>query len=267
MTSSQQFKYALSKWGSSWSFIFKHKLTHFFIYPIILTILLNIVAFQALQEIVDYARHQVGQWIGVPEGEMFDSFTGFFQHLFNNITVALVWVMGIVVFYKVSKYVALAVMSPVMSILSSKTEEIITGKSSPFEFDQFLKDIIRGIALSVRNLFMELFFTGGIFFINIIIGIFAGPLDIIVTPVSAVVSFAIGAYYSGFGTLDYALENRRYSFNQSIQFMRRNKGLAIGSGLMYSLLFRIPFLGVSIATVTSTVAGTIIICEEKYKNA
>lgn len=198
---------------------------------------------------------------------MFDSVTGFFHHLFNNITLALVWIMGIVVFYKISKYVALAVMSPVMSILSSKTEEIITGKSSPFEINQFLKDILRGIALSARNLFMELFFTGGLFFINIIIGIFAGPLDIIVTPLSALVSFAIGAYYSGFGTLDYALENRRYSFNQSIQFMRRNKGLAIGSGLMYSLLFRIPFLGVSIATVTSTVAGTIIICEEKYKSA
>lgn len=264
MTSSQQFSYALSKWGASWSFIFRNKLGHFFIYPIVLTIALNIIAFSGIQRIADYLMVWVKQWVGVPQGELFDSFTDFFQHVASNLTLALIWILGIIVFYKISKYVSMAIMSPVMSILSSKTEEIITGKSSPFDFGQFLKDIVRGVALSVRNLFMELFFTGAIFFVNIIVGFIFPPAEIVLTPLSAIVSLAIGAFYSGFGTIDYALENRRYTFHQSIQFMRKNKGLAVGNGLMYSLLFRIPFIGVAIATVTSTVSGTIIVCEERY---
>jgi CysZ protein len=151
-----------------------------------------------------------------------------------------------------------------MSLLAVRTEEIITGVSSPFELGQLFKDIIRGVALSLRNLFMELILNAGLFAVNVVVAFLFAPLDIILSPLSFVISMGISAYYSGFSTIDYALENRRYSFNQSIAFMRKNKGLAIGNGLMYTLLYRIPILGVAVCTITSTVSGTMIVCDEKY---
>lgn len=260
----QHFSYAFSKWTASWSFIFRNKLGHFFIYPVVITILLNILAFKAIRHLADQSLILVEQWLGKPEGGVFDSFADFFTHLASNITVALTWILGVFIFYKISKYVTLAVMSPVMSILAVKTEEIITGRKTPFDPVQFFRDIIRGMAISLRNLVMELFFLGALFFVNIIIAIFFAPADLIVTPVSTFLSFVISAYYSGFSTMDYALENRKYSLNKSVAFMRKNPGLAIGNGMMYTLLFRIPFIGVAIAAITSTVSGTLIICEEKY---
>ncbi|MFY7708924.1 MAG: EI24 domain-containing protein, partial [Flavobacteriales bacterium] len=265
MTTRQQFFYAISMWSKSWGFIFKNKLAHYFIYPLVVAIILNFVAFQFIDDLVDLAKGFIQGWVGVPqEGHAFDSLSEFFTHLAVSVTSVLAWIAGVVIFWKVSKYITLAIMSPVMSLLAVRTEEIITGVSSPFEFGQLFKDIIRGVALSLRNLFMELTLNAGLFVVNIVVAIVFAPLDIILSPLSFVISLGISAYYSGFSTIDYALENRRYSFNQSIAFMRKNKGLAIGNGLMYSLLYRIPILGVAICTITSTVSGTMIVCEEKY---
>jgi CysZ protein len=265
MTTRQQFFYAISMWSKSWGFIFKNKLGHYFIYPLVVAILLNFVAFQFIDDVVDLAKGVIQGWVGVPqEGHAFDSVSEFFTHLAVSLTSVLAWIAGIIIFWKISKYITLAIMSPVMSLLAVRTEEIITGVSSPFEFGQLLKDIIRGVALSLRNLFMELTLNAGLFLVNIVVAIVFTPLDIILSPLSFFISLGISAYYSGFSTIDYALENRRYSFSQSISFMRKNKGLAIGNGLMYSLLYRIPILGVAICTITSTVSGTMIVCEEKY---
>lgn len=47
-------------------------------------------------------------------------------------------------------------MAPVMALLlSDRVYEILTGQKIPFTFRSFIHDVIRGIVLSVRNMFME----------------------------------------------------------------------------------------------------------------
>jgi CysZ protein len=265
MTNYQQFKYALGMWPKAWSFIFKNKLSHFFLYPFLAAITIYLGATKLIDLLIDKLMAYVHFLIGAPMGDAFDSWESFFLHLASNVVQFIAWICGLYVFWKISKYVTLIIMSPVMSVLSSRTEEIITGKSLPFDFGQLMKDIVRGSALSLRNLFLELSITMAIMFANVIVALVFAPLDFIVTPVSLIASFLVGAYFSGFSNLDYPLENRRYSFQGSIRFMRANKGLAVGNGLIYSLLVKVPILGVTLATVTTTVAATMIVCDEKNK--
>ena len=53
-------------------------------------------------------------------------------------------------------------------------------------------------------------------------------------------TFVIGFYYYGFAFLDYINERRRLTMDESIEFMRQNRGLAIVIGGMYSILILVP---------------------------
>ena len=58
--------------------------------------------------------------------------------------------------YLFGKYIVLILMSPIMAMLSEKTETILTGKKYPFTLKQFFRDIVRGIGIAFRNLFFQL---------------------------------------------------------------------------------------------------------------
>ena len=111
----------------------------------------------------------------------------------------------------------------------------------------------------MRNFFLELGINTALFIINVAIAFIFPPLDILISPMSAIASFLVSAYFFGFAAIDYTLENRRYTFRQSINFMRSNKGLAIGNGTFYAILFAIPVFGVTLSTILSTVAGTLMV--------
>ena len=53
-------------------------------------------------------------------------------------------------------------------------------------------------------------------------------------------TFLIGFFYYGFAFLDYINERRRLDIVESILFVRKNRGLAIAIGSIYSLLILVP---------------------------
>lgn len=267
MTFWKQFEKGFAAWRKSWSFIRQNGLSHFFIYPILVSIILFLATTRIIKFLVDYLIHWITSYIGVAEGDMFDSFTNFFTQLGTSIVEFAAWGLSLVIFWKISKYVTLAIMSPVMSLLASRAQEKITGETQPFNIQQFISDIGRGIALSIRNLFAELGMNLILFLLNVMVGFIFAPLDIILSPLSWVISLLISAYYSGFSTMDYAMENQRFSYSKSVRFIRKNSGLAVGNGLPYSLLFRIPFIGPSIVIVTCTVAGVLLLNDKSVHNA
>jgi CysZ protein len=75
----------------------------------------------------------------------------------------------------------------------------------------------------------------------------------------------VQAYYAGFGNMDYTLE-RHYGYSESIQFVKKNKGVAIGNGIIFIIMLIIPVIGVILVlplSVTASTTETIRLIQEK----
>lgn len=174
----------------------------------------------------------------------FERWSDYVLQILNFTAGGLVLILGFILY----KYLLLICVSPFMGPLSARVEEIETGipTSSKFSIKQTSYEIIRGIRVSLRNVVRELFMT----LILVILGLI--PIfTVFVTPLI----FVVQSYYAGFSSMDYYLE-RRASLRESIAFIRRNRGLAIGNGAGFLLLLLIPVIGLFLAPVLSTVAAT-----------
>ena len=147
------------------------------------------------------------------------------------------------------KFVFLAVASPLYAYISEKGAEKYKGVTYPFVLSQFIKDIIRGVRVSVRNLFKQLFLTILLFILSFI------PV------VGLIFSFFIlmlDAYYYGFAMLDYSCERDKKTVAQSIRFIRAHRGLALGNGLVfYGSMVLLPVIGVIFVAPISSIAAMI----------
>ena len=156
------------------------------------------------------------------------------------------------------KYVLLMVLSPVFSLLSEKTEQKLTGNVYSFSFIQLVKDSVRGILISLRNMLLEYFFI----FCCFILCVFFPPIVVCIAPFLLL----LGWYYVGFSLLDYNCERHKYSILKSINFIRKNKGTACGIGFVYSVFMALPFmpgsvLGIMFGPSLGVVGGAISFLE------
>jgi len=177
-------------------------------------------------------------------------------HHQQSAALSFLFVMGgimvrlILVFFYFSlfKYLFLVIGSPVFAYLSEKTESIIQGKETPFNFSQMLKDMVRGIRLALRNCLWQTVYTVSILILSFI------PIVGWITPV---ISGLVECYYYGFSMLDYSCERHKLSPSESIAFIGKRRGLAMGNGLVFYLMHFIPFLGWVLAPSYAVVAATI----------
>jgi CysZ protein len=166
-------------------------------------------------------------------------------------TIKMLFFDGLyIIFTKFTMYLVVIILSPALSILSEKIEQIITGNKYPFNFWQLLSDIKRGIRIALRNIFWEYFFIVIVLGIASFMGGTAKSILIFIIPVM------IGFYFYGFAFMDYVNERRRLNIQQSIYFVSKHRGLAVAIGSIYSIFF-LSFFYVfrgfsSFATDTST---------------
>ena len=148
-------------------------------------------------------------------------------------------------------------LSPILSLISEKTDSILTNSEYPFEWKQFLSDIWRGVKISLRNMLIEFLFIIGCLLISFIpiIGLF-----------SPFILFIVSAYFYGFSFMDYTNERNGLSVKESVKYIRKNKGLAWSNGSVFAAFLLIPFCGASIGvfvSLISTVAATLSINNQK----
>ena len=72
-----------------------------------------------------------------------------------------------------------------------------------------------------------------------------------------VTTLLVECYYYGFSMLDYSCERHRLSPSESISFIGKHKGLAIGNGMVFYLMHVVPFVGWVLAPAYAVVAATI----------
>lgn len=242
----QEFFNAIRDYTTAFRLLSKRSLWHWQIVPGIISLLLGSVIFGLAYQFGDNLGSILSSW---------------YPWSFGKTTI--VWIFKIMgkIFILFSglfmyRYILLMVISPILSLLSEKVERIYLEEpiqaASGFIISRLFRDIRRSIYLTTRNLFRELFLTLGLFLASFIPGmsIFTGPLTI-----------GVQSYYAGFGNMDFTME-RYMNTKERIRFVKANKGLAIGNGLLFIAILMIPIIGLFFAPTLGVIAATIGVLDE-----
>lgn len=151
-------------------------------------------------------------------------------------------------YFSLFKYVFLIIGSPVFAYLSEKTQSILEGKEFPLSFLQLMKDAWRGIKLAIRNTIWQTVYVISLLLLSFV------PVFGWISPLIAIL---VESYYYGFSMLDYSCERNKLSPAQSVSFISRHKGLAIGNGIVFFLMHAVVIIGWILAPAYAVVAATI----------
>lgn len=249
----------LNAYPKAVKFIREHHLRRYYVIPIVMNILLFVIGIGTVNDLSEFAVQSFENWAHPDHWE-------FWGAEFLAATIGfLIWLILKILFFFLfaflGGYIVLIFMSPVLAYISEITESKLTQTAYPFKWTQLLTDALRGIRIAIRNFFLETMAMIVLFFMSFIplVGLITAPL-----------LFFISAYFYGFSFMDYTCERRRLKFNESVVYIRNNKGLAIGNGLLFAGALLIPFIGVSLAgilAIVSTVAATISILEKEENKA
>ena len=206
------------------------------------------VFWQSSNAVVSYISGTLGidKWVHRQGSDLLS-----FLFLMGEMMVRLILIFF---YFSLFRYLFLIIGSPVFAYLSERTEAIIEGKDFPFSFVQLVKDVFRGIRLALRNTLWQAVFTISILILSLF------PVVGWVTPV---IMLFVECYYYGFSMLDYSCERHKLSPSESIEYITRHKGLAIGNGMMFFLMHLIPFAGWMLAPAYAVVAATLSMYHQK----
>lgn len=227
-------------------FIRKHKLWKWIIVPGIVYALLFMISMYFFGKtsslFIDWLNHKTGlsNWIA--------SMNSGLLHFLLTLSGLIFWLIQMLLYFSLFKYVILIIGSPIFAYLSEKTEAIIAGRELRFRLKEVREDMNRGIRIAARNAFWQTVYTLSILLLSII------PVVGWATPMMAVVN---ECFYYGFSMVDYNNARRNMGVTNSIYYINHHKGLAIGNGLLFYLMHLIPFLGWVLAPAYAIIAATL----------
>jgi len=237
------------------SFIFKHRMQWTFLIPIALNIVLILLGVNLVANISTLLDGMLSAYLNPESWEFWGS-----EFLANSVGILIKVIMQLLFFFLfafLGGYIILIIMSPLLAYISEKTEALVKGTDYPFSWIQLFKDALRGIVIAVRNFVLESFAIVILFILSFI------PL---VQLISAPALFLISAYFYGFSFMDYTAERRKMKVGESVSFIRRNKGIAMGNGAPFAFTLLIPVIGVTLSTflaIVGSVSATLAILEKE----
>lgn len=172
------------------------------------------------------------------------------------LSALLIIAIGLILY----KHIIMALSAPFMSPVSEKIEGHLKGSNHTHRDTSFKEQLVRGARINLRNLGLELLITLPILLLNFI--------PILGSIIAAALLFITQSYYAGFGNMDYTLE-RHFKYRESIDFVKSNKGQAIGNGMVFMLFLLIPLVGIILVLPISVTAATVQTIEllDKYKSS
>jgi len=234
----RQGKEAISAYFDALPAIGEYGLIKYFILSGILGVIVAIGLFIAAQGLGTYVTDFADAFYKISFGKKYFS-------------TAISWISTasfVIAFSFIFRYVMLIVQAPLMSLISAEIEKKHTGiEPEKFSMAKALGDLLRGIRIALRNISRELLLT----ILLMLIGLF--PLFSIF---SAIGIFMVQAFYAGFGNIDYYLE-RRMNVRESVGFVKENKGMAMGNGIVYLAILLIPIVGVMFGPALGTISATL----------
>ena len=247
---SKQIKLGLTSYIKALRLIWANHLVRYLLIPV----LLNIIVVVALV----FSGVGIGDWInGIIERSV-ENMNGWIHTAMIGIKIILP-IVFFALFIFIGGTIVNILMSPIYTLLSEKTETILTGKEFPFDMKQTIRDIWRAIRIAVRNTAKQLTLTVLCLLLNFI--------PVVGSIAAIILIFIINAYYFGYGFMDYTYERWRLSPKESRKETHKLKYIAFTNGAVYSLplyLFCGAFIAAFIGGV-STVAATLSQLEFKEK--
>lgn len=237
---------AVQSYFKAHQFIRQHKLWKWIIIPGLIYLLLFLVSMYFFGKSANYVIEVLSEKTGLKAwvDKMQSNVVGFFFALGG----IMIWLILMLMYFSWFKYIWLIVGSPIFGYLSEKTESIIEGKDYPFSFKQLMKDMVRGIRLALRNALWQTVYTFTLLILSFV------PILGWITPL---VALFVECYYYGFSMLDYSCERQKLSPLQSIEFIGKHRGLAIGNGLVFYLMHGLIGIGWVLAPAYAVIAATL----------
>jgi len=232
------FSAGITAYGKAIQIISKLGLWGYVLIPALISLCLaSIIGFSAWN-LSDDIGHQLIAWYPWETGYSLVERIGTF---FSGI---LVIALGLMLY----KHLTILLSAPFMSPLSEKVENHLIGRPTVIHFSifQMVKDLLRGLRIALRNIIRESFY--------LVLLLIAGLVPIF-SPFTPFLLILVQSFYAGFGNIDYTLE-RHLKVRQSVRFVRANKGLAIGNGIVFMGLLAIG-IGFLIAPPLAAIAATI----------
>jgi len=229
------------------SLVRKNSLGRFFLAPMLIGILLMATVGTSAYGLGDDLGGLMLRWYPFEKG------ISIVETISSWVGGLLIFVVGLIL----AKYIIIILASPFMSPMSEKIEANSTHNPTlPSQSLSAVQGIWRGVRISFGSIIKELAITIVLLILSVIIPV--------ISPITAVLIFIVQAYYAGSGNMDYTLE-RYYGVRDSKRFIRSNRGLAIGNGLVFVFLLMLG-LGFFIAPPLGTLAVTpeVIKRLEKY---
>ncbi len=158
----------------------------------------------------------------------------------------------------------LTILSPINTILSEKLDSKLTGQKFSFSFIRLFNDLVRMILIVIVSILLQLVFIGIWWLFCWIIGLD----DVVYT----IVSFIISAFFFGFSFYDHSFERYEISVGGSINFAFSNFLLVTLTGVIFKLLYyfpyfwEVPYIGIVIAPVLTTMISTVVYLSVKNKD-
>ena len=234
---------AVQSWDEARLFIKKHGLFRWIIIPGIIYTLLFILGmfffWSSANDVISWisSRLQIETWLQKERSEWLS-----FLFVMTGMMLRLILVLFYFSFFK---YLILIIGSPVFAYLSEKTEAMLEGKEHHFNWGDLKKDCLRSSKLALRNCGWQTVYLIALIFLSAI------PVAGWIVPVIALL---MECYYFGFSMLDYSFARAGFTPAQSISFIGRHKGLAIGNGLLFYFMHIIIILAPAYAIIAGTLS-------------
>lgn len=228
----------LEAYSGTFALISKLKLWKYFAIPIVISIVTSLtigVTAYGLSDNIGRFISSIWPW-------------DFGKETFTSISTFIGAIVIIAIGLILYKHIIMALSAPFMSPVSEEIETHLTGiEKHQHRNTTFGQQLWRGIRINLRNLGKELLITIPILMLKFIpvINIF-----------STVLLFLVQAYYAGFGNMDYTLE-RHFKYGESVQFVRKYRGIAIGNGIVFILLLLVPIIGIILVLPLSVTAASL----------
>ncbi|MDX1651631.1 MAG: EI24 domain-containing protein [Brumimicrobium sp.] len=156
------------------------------------------------------------------------------------------WIEGISIF--IYQFTIITLLSPFHTVLSERVDEKETGIKFKSGWEKFFTDLLRTIGIAL---------LGGIIymFVKLIWWLFSWSLGL--SFLDPYISLIVLGFFTGFNSYDYSLERYGASVGKSWVYAFSHPLYMIITGVIFSLLLMIPYVGVVIAPVILTMVGTL----------